>query len=158
MAITIVKGEFGNVREEIILSCKEAVSGPGIAGGEVAPIMECKYISRLKDLDTGETIEQELATFGISLTGGIVIDSDYIASVDKRAGQIVIGLDNRWVKWGEKYGVYWKGKLVEGGFDTEAEAQTFINIKSTEMELGDYTPSELERFLKIKKIPAGGVT
>ncbi|MBA7593839.1 hypothetical protein ES703_00773 [subsurface metagenome] len=59
---------------------------------------------------------------------------------------------------GEKYGVYWKGKLVEGPFDTEAEAQTFINIKSTEMELGDYTPSELERFLKIEKIPDPAVT
>lgn len=60
-------------------------------------------------------------------------------------GILVVGM-------GEKYGVYWKGKLVERGFDTEAEAQTFINIKSTEMELGDYTPSELERFLKIKKV------
>ena len=50
-----------------------------------------------------------------------------------------------------KYVVFWKGRKIRT-FEDKKRAITFIHIESQQMEFGDYTPSQLKRFWKIKKI------
>lgn len=54
----------------------------------------------------------------------------------------------------KKYALFFKGKRLKdlGTFNTKLEAETTRGIECTQMELADYTPSQLRRFFKIKKI------
>ena len=53
----------------------------------------------------------------------------------------------------KKYALFWKGKrLPNMTFDTEAEAITARRLETQQMELAEYTPSQLKRMLKVKKV------
>lgn len=47
----------------------------------------------------------------------------------------------------------WKGEIVET-FPTHAEAETFIGIEKTQMELAEYTPEELQENWEIREVAA----
>lgn len=57
-----------------------------------------------------------------------------------------------------RFGVFWKGKLhhYEDGsplvFDSRKEAETWVRLETQQMELADYTPAELRKMMKIKKV------
>jgi len=52
-----------------------------------------------------------------------------------------------------KYALFWKGKrLPNMTFDTKEEAETARGIEVTQMELAEYTPQQLQKNLKIKKV------
>ncbi len=50
------------------------------------------------------------------------------------------------------YALFWKGRRLRdmGTFRTRKEAETVRGIEMTQMELADYTPKELDRWLKVK--------
>jgi len=52
------------------------------------------------------------------------------------------------------YALFWKGRRLRdmGTFRTRKEAETVRGIEMTQMELADYTPKELDRWLKVKKV------
>lgn len=50
------------------------------------------------------------------------------------------------------FDVYWKDDLIASGFDTRLEAETFIGIESTQMELAEYTPEDLKRNFSIVEV------
>ena len=54
-----------------------------------------------------------------------------------------------------KYALFWKGKRLRdlGTFDSKIEAETTRGIEMTlEMELAEYSPSQLRKWFKIKKV------
>lgn len=61
------------------------------------------------------------------------------------------------MKKGDKnmpYALYWKGKKLteQGIFKTRKEAETTMGIELTQMELANFTPLQLKRWLQIKKV------
>jgi len=52
-----------------------------------------------------------------------------------------------------KYALFWKGKRIpKMTFKTKSEAETTRGIEATQMELAEYSPKQLNRWFKIKKI------
>ena len=56
------------------------------------------------------------------------------------------------------YALYWKGKRLNdlGTFRTKKEAETARGIEMTQMELAEYSPAQLKKYLTIKKINSIG--
>jgi hypothetical protein len=54
----------------------------------------------------------------------------------------------------KKYALFWKGKRLRdlGTFNTQAQAETTRGIEMTQMELAEYTPKQLRRWFKVKRI------
>ena len=52
------------------------------------------------------------------------------------------------------YVLYWKGKRLSslGTFKTKEEAETARGIEMTQMELAEYSPAQLKKYLTIKKL------
>lgn len=51
------------------------------------------------------------------------------------------------------YALHWKGKRLPGmTFKTKKEAVTTQGIESMQMELAEYSPTELDKFFKVKKV------
>lgn len=53
-----------------------------------------------------------------------------------------------------RYALFWKGKRLRelGTFHSLSEAETSRGLEMTQMELAEYSPSELKRWFKIKKV------
>ena len=54
----------------------------------------------------------------------------------------------------EKYALFWKGDQLKdlGTFKSKIEAETTRGIEMTQMELAEYTPKQLQKYFKIKKV------
>lgn len=52
------------------------------------------------------------------------------------------------------YALFWKGKRLRdlGTFDTKLEAETTRGIEMTQMELAEYTPAQLNKWFRIRKV------
>ena len=52
-----------------------------------------------------------------------------------------------------KYALYWKGRRIPNmTFATRKEAETAKGIEATQMESAEYTPSQMRRWFKVKKV------
>jgi len=57
------------------------------------------------------------------------------------------------VKTKSKYALFWKGKKIpKMTFDSKTQATTAWRLETQQMELAEYSPLQLKRMLKVKKI------
>jgi len=95
MARTVVKGSVDSTDIKLTLDCDEGITGGAWAE---APFMACKLSVELKNTDTGEVIEKGLVNLELS-DAHVVVNSDHIDEIDKLTGQVLVTLDNKWIKW-----------------------------------------------------------